>query len=174
MAINFKSIPHFSWSKWSFAAKLRAFPWKSFPGIIFRKVLAIIISIFFLVISFLFLSYAFIEITTNTVGINAQMMDVSHVPNIHIGKYQFACEGTGLFKSTVIEDRIEYKNVFCLYPARPNHVEPTADDFVKVWPEKKPFIAAAKMQSMGWIVSFFFLVVGLVMFEFFLLAWTIH
>jgi hypothetical protein len=127
-----------------------------------------------LAISFLFLGYAFIEITTNTVGVNAQVVDVSNLPNLHVGKCHFGFEGTGLFKSAVIKDHVEYKSVFCLYPAWPNHVEPTINDFVKVWPEKKPIIAATPMQSMGWIVAVFFSMVGLVMFEFFLLAWTIH
>jgi hypothetical protein len=174
MSINLKSIFSFSWPKWSFITKLRFFSWKSLPGIIFKKFLATILSIFFLAISLLFLGYAFIEITTNTVGVNAQMADVSNLPNAHVGKYQFGCEGTGLFKTIVIKDHVEYKGVFCLYPAWPNHVEPTINDFVKVWPEKKPIIAATPMQSMGWIVSIFFLVIGLVLLEFFLLAWTIH
>ena len=174
MSINFKSIPRFSWPKLSFVAKLRAFRWKALPQIIFKKFLAVILSIFFLAVSFLFLGYSFIEITTNTVGVNAQVADVSILPNILVGKHRLGYERAGLFKAIVVEDGVEYKNVFCLYPAWPNHVEPTVDNFVKVWPEKRPFIAATSMQGIGWIVSVFFLMVGLVMFEFFLLAWTIH
>jgi hypothetical protein len=174
MSINLKSISSLSWPKWFFITKLRLFPWKSLPRFIFKKILAVILSIFFLVVSLLFLGYGFIEITTNTMGVNAQMVDISNLPKMYIGKHQFGCGGTGLFKSTVIKDHVEYKGIFCLYPAWPNHIEPTINDFVKVWPEKKPIIAATPMQSMGWIVSVFFLMVGLVMFEFFLLAWTIH
>jgi hypothetical protein len=174
MSINFKSIPRFSWPKLSFVAKLRAFPWKELPRILFKKFLAVILSIFFLTVSFLFLGYAFIEITANTVGMNAQVADVSTLPHILVGKHRLGYERAGLFKATVIEDGVEYRNVFCLYPAWPNHVDPAVDNFVKVWPEKRPFIAAGTMQGMGWIVSVFFLMVGLVMFEFFLLAWTIH
>jgi len=91
-----------------------------------------------------------------------------------VGKYRLVYEGTGLFKAAVIKDHVEYKNVYCLYPAWPNYAEPTLDDMVKVWPAKKPLIAAPEMQGKGWIVSVFFLLVGLVMFEFFILAWTIH
>jgi len=153
---------------------LADFSWKSLFRIIFHKVLAIILSILFLTISCLFLGYAFVDIITNAAGINAQMMSVSNVTHVHIGKYQFGCKGTGLFKSTVIQNHVEYKGVFCLYPTWPNHVEPIVDDVVRVWPTKKPFVAAAPMQGMDWIVSFFFLMIGLVMFEFFILAWTIH
>ncbi len=174
MTIRFKLISRFSWPKWSFRAMLSDFSWKSLFRVIFHKVLAVILSIFFLTVGFLFLGYAFIEIITNTAGIHAQMMDVSNVPHMHIGKYQFGCEGTGLFKTKVIQDHVEYKGVFCLYPAWPNHIEPTVDDVVRVWPTKRPFVAAAPMQDMGWIVSVFFLMIGLVMFEFFILAWTIH
>jgi hypothetical protein len=106
--------------------------------------------------------------------VNAQVVDVSSLPEILIGKYRFGCGGIGLFKAAAIKDHVEYKNIFCLYPAWPNHVEPAVDDFVKVWPEKKPFIATTPMQGMGWIISVFFLMVGLVMFEFSLLSWTIH
>jgi hypothetical protein len=174
MSINFKSIPRFSRPKFYFVAKFQAFSRKALPEIIFNKILVVVLSIFFLVISFLFLGYAFIEITTNTVGVNAQVADVSTFPHILVGKHRFGYERVGLFKATVIEDSIEYRDVFCLYPAWPNHVDPAVDNFVKVWPEKRPFIAATSMQGMGWIVSVFFLMVGLVMFEFFLLAWTIH
>jgi len=174
MAINFKSIPRFSWPQWVYMTKLRAFPWKSLPQTILRKVLAVILSILFLAISLLFLGYAFIEITANTAGVSVQVADISSFHNIPVGKHQLRYKTVGLFKVVVIKDHIEYKDVICLYPAWPNHVEPMVDDLVKVWPEKKPLIAATQIGVQGWIVSVFFLMVGLAMFEFFLLAWTIH
>lgn len=172
--INFKSILLLSWPQWAFATKLRAFQWKSLLRIILLNVLAVILSILFLVLSFLFLGYAFIQITANTAGVSAQVADVSSFHNISVGKHRLRYETVGLFKAVVIKDNVEYKDVICLYPAWPNHADPATADMVKVWPEKKPLIAAIPMQVLGWVVSFLFLLVGLAMFEFFLLAWTIH
>jgi hypothetical protein len=174
MALNLKSITLPSWPKWPFLAKLRAYPWKALPRKILLKILALILSVLFLAISLLFLTYSFIEITTNTLGVSAQVADGSSLPNTPVGKYRLVYEGAGLFKAAVIKDHVEYKGVYCLYPAWPNYIEPALDDFVKVWPANKPLIAAPEMQGKGWMVSIFFLMVGLIMFEFFILAWTIH
>jgi hypothetical protein len=154
--------------------KLRAYSWSALPSKVFRKILAIILSLLFLIVSLLFLGYSAIQIITNTVGIQAQVADVSSLPNTPVGKYRLVYEGAGLFKAAVVKDHVEYEGVYCLYPAWPNYTEPNMGDQVKVWPEKKPLVAALPMQGKGWIVSVFFLFVGLVMFEFFLLAWTIH
>jgi len=172
--INFKSILLISWPPWAFVAQRGSYTWKSLLRIILLKVLAVILSILFLVLSFLFLGYAFIEITANTAGVSAQVADVSRFHDISAGKHRLRYETAGLFKAAVIKDNVEYKDVICLYPAWPNHVDPAAEGMVKVWPEKKPLIAATPMQVLGWVVSLFFLLVGLAMFEFFLLAWTIH
>jgi ABC-type antimicrobial peptide transport system permease subunit len=172
--INLKSTTRFLWSQESFAAELGDYTWKSLLRIILLKVLVVILSILFLILSFLFLSYAFIEITANTAGVSAQVADVSSFHNMPVGKHRLRYETVGLFKAVVIKDNVEYKDVICLYPAWPNHVDPAMENMVKVWPEKKPLVAATQMQVLGWVVSFFFLLVGLAMFEFFLLVWTIH
>ncbi len=174
MIINLRSVSRLLWSPWAFATELRAFSWKSFFWTILLNVLVFILSVLFLAVSFLFLGYAFIEITANTAGADAQVADVFGFPSTSVGKYHLVYEEAGLFKATVVKDDVEYKNIICLYPAWPNHAQPTQNDMVKVWPKNKPFLAATPMQVPGWMVSVFFLMVGLAMFEFFLLVWTIH
>jgi hypothetical protein len=174
MIINLKSISRLAWTQQALVSELRDFHWKSLLRIILLNVLVVILSVLFLTVSFLFLGYAFIEITTNTAGVYAQVADVSSFPNTSLGKYRLVYEDAGLFKAAIVKDHVEYKNVICLYPAWPNHTQPTLDDMVKVWPKNNPLISAIPMQVLGWIVSVFFLMVGLAMFEFFLLAWTIH
>lgn len=171
--VDFKSISRLLWSG-SFTAGWGGYTWKSLLRLMLLNVLAVTLSILFLVLSFLFLGYAFIEITANTAGVSAQVTDVACFPDIAVGKHRLGFETVGLFKAVVIKDDVEYKNVICLYPAWPNHVDPAKESLVKVWPEKKPLIAATQLQVLGWVVSVFFLLVGLAMFEFFLLAWTIH
>jgi hypothetical protein len=163
-----------SWSQLPLWARLRAYPWKSLPRKILRKFLAIVLSVLFLAISLLFLAYSSTEIITTTMGVNAQIADVSSLPKTPIGKYRLIYEGAGLFKTTVEKDQNQFSGVFCLYPAWPNYLEPQKGDAVMVWPAEKPFVAAPEMKGKAWIVSVFFLIIGLVMFEFFLLAWTIH
>lgn len=172
MAENPKPAPKVR--KPSFWSKLRAYSWSLLPSKILRKILALILSFLFLAISLLFLGYAAIEIITNTVGVSAQVADVSSLPKTPVGKYRLAYEGAGLFKTAVEKEHVEYQGVYCLYPAWPNYTEPNWGDQVKVWPVNKPLVAAPQMFGKGWIVSVFFLFVGLVLFEFFLLAWTIH
>jgi hypothetical protein len=180
MAFSFKlkpisiSWPKFTWPQFTFLAKVRAYPWKSLPRRILRQVLALILSVLFLAISLLFLGYAGVHILTNSLGVEAQVADMSSLPNTPIGKYRLVYEGAGLFKGAVEKDGKKYDGIYYLYPAWPNYTEPAGGEKVLIWPAQKPLVAALPMTGRGWIVSIFFLVIGLVMFEFFLLAWTIH
>jgi hypothetical protein len=174
MAFHLKSITLPSFPKWPIMDKIRSYSWASLPRRILRKILAMILSILFLAVSLLFLAYSTIQITANTLGVNAQIADVSGLPNTAVGKCRLVYEGAGMYKVAVGKNRIEYSGVYCLYPAWPNHMEPNTGDWVKVWPAEKPFIAAPEMRGKGWILSVLVLIIGLAMFEFFLLAWTIH
>ena len=163
-----------TWPKWTFLAKLRAFPWKSLPRMILRKVLALVLSLLFLAISLLFLSYSGIQILTNSMGADATVSDLSSLPNTPVGKYRLVYQGAGIYQGAVDKGGKVYDHIYYVYPAWPSQASPDYGQAVKVWPAQRPYVAALEMTGRGWIVAIFFLIIGLVMFEFFLLAWTIH
>ncbi len=177
MAFSLKLKPiSITGPKWKFWEKMKAYPYKSLPRRILRQILAIILSLLFLAISLLFLGYSGSQILTNSLGVDATVADMTTLPNtpLGIGQYQLVYEGAGVFKGAVDKDGKEFENVYFVYPAWPNYTAPANGEAVKVWPTQRPYVAALEMKGRGWIVSIFFLIVGLVMFEFFLLAWTIH
>jgi hypothetical protein len=175
MAFSLKLKPiQIARPKWVFSAKLRAYPWKSLPRKILRKVLAIILSLLFLIISLLFLGYSGVQILTNSSGVDATVADLSTLPKTPVGKYRLIYEGAGLFRGAIERNENKFDNIYFVYPAWPNYEEPSTGQAVKVWPAERPLVAALQMTGLAWIVAIFGLIVGLVMFEFFLLAWTIH
>ncbi len=130
MAFSFKlkpiSIrwPKFTWPKFTLFVKIWAYPWKSLPGRILRQILALILSVLFLAISLLFLGYAGVHILSNSLGVEAEVADMSSLPNTPVGKYRLVYEGAGLFKGAVDMNGKKHDGIYYLYPAWPNYTEP--------------------------------------------------
>jgi hypothetical protein len=89
----------------------------------------------------------------------------------------------GLFTLSVINTEEEvapkkkpqvFPNVYGVYPAWPDHLEPTAKDTVRIWPAKKPLFAMPAVEGWGWILLGTVLVVGLIFLEFAILSLTLR
>lgn len=155
------------------------FNWKTILRLIFMKIAGILLALVFLPIALLFVSYPAIALVTMHGGKDARVVKVSdHLkPKWQTGfrvggLFMIATENTGGGKSAYSKSGLD-ENIYCLYPAWPDQLQPLKGDEIRVWPSKKPLVGAPVTEGWGWFLMGTVFVLGLVMLEFTFLALTL-
>ncbi|HEY5037663.1 MAG TPA: hypothetical protein VIJ93_01170, partial [bacterium] len=115
-----------------------------------------------------------ISVVTSTKGREAKIYSITN----HMGRHQTACRVGGLFDiATQTGIGINAKrdtNIYCLYPAWPDQLQPSLGDSIRVWPSKKPLVGAPLTDGWGWFIVGSIFIIGLLMLEFSFLFLFIH
>ncbi|HVZ81715.1 MAG TPA: hypothetical protein VHE12_13075 [bacterium] len=153
--------------------------WRSTARLILMKTLGVVLCVLFLLMGLALLSFPMVALLTNQGGVDGKVVAVSdRTHGCHTGT-----RVGGLFTLSVTNSSEEpspkkkpqvHPNVYGVYPAWPDHLEPTAGDEVRIWPGKKPLLAMPAIEGWGWILLGTVLVVGLIFLEFSLLSLTLH
>jgi hypothetical protein len=153
--------------------------WKSTLRFVLLKTLGVILCLFFLFTGITLLAFPLVALVTSQGGVDGRVVAISNgCHGFHTGT-----RVGGLFTLSVTssEDEVAPKkkaqvhpNVYGVYPAWPDHLEPSLKDTVRVWPAKKPLFAMPAVEGWGWILLGTVLVVGLILLEFAILSLTLR
>lgn len=151
---------------------------KSLTRLILVKTISVILAVIFFAIGILFLVYPILTLATNQGGADAKIVQVSD----HFHKVKTGCRVGGLF--TVATASVEGqssdnpkigsgKDIYSLYPAFPDQLQPSKGDIIRVWPGKNPVFGSPIVEGWGWFIVGTLFVLGLVLLEFGFLALTV-
>jgi len=149
---------------------MASFNWKDLPRIIALKFAGVVLAVVFLGLGLIFVTYPLVALVVSRGGDEAQIVTVSN----HVGKARTGFRVGGVFTASVKIDKKTYDEVYCLYPAWPDQLEPSKGDWILVWPEKKPLVGAPETEGWGWFILGTLFIFGLVFFEFAFLSLTLH
>ncbi len=149
---------------------MATFDWKDSLRFIALKIVGVILAVVFLGLAAVFTVYPVVSLIVSRGGDEAKVQTVSN----HLGKMQTGCRIGGLFSASVKIDQKKYDQVYCLYPAWPDQLEPAVGDFIQVWPEKKPLMGAPYTEGWGWFIMGTIFIFGLVFLEFAFLSLTLR
>jgi hypothetical protein len=149
---------------------MASFDWKSPLRFIALKCAGVVLAVIFLALALVFTVYPLFSLLVTRGGDEAKIQTVSN----HMGNRQTGFRVGGLFTTSVKIDKKTYDQVYCLYPAWPDQLEPTPGDYVQVWPGNKPLLGAPYTEGWGWFILGTLFVFGLVFFEFAFLSLTLH
>ena len=153
--------------------------WKSTLRLVLMKTLGVVLCLLFLILGVTLLAFPMVALVTSQGGTDGTVVAISNACHgVHTGT-----RVGGLFTLSVTSSDEElapkkkatvHSNVYGVYPAWPDHLEPSLKDTVRVWPGKKPLFAMPAIEGWGWILLGTVLVVGLILLEFSLLSLTLH
>jgi hypothetical protein len=146
------------------------FNWKGSLRFIGLKFAGAVLALIFLGLALIFTGVPLFSLVVSRGGDEAKIQAVSN----HLGKAQTGFRVGGLFTASVKIDKKTCDQVYCLYPAWPDQLEPTPGDYIQVWPEKKPLIGAPYTEGWGWFILGTLFIFGLVFFEFAFLSLTLR
>jgi hypothetical protein len=133
---------------------------------IFVKIIALVLTVFFLALALACLSYVFTFFMTTYQGKEAKVVSISK----KICKHTTACRVGGLYtlKTQFVRagNITKDSKVYGIYPALPDQLEPLPGDTIKVWPSKKPLVGAPMITGWGFFPILVVFIVGLMMLEF--------
>jgi hypothetical protein len=129
--------------------------------------------VLFLGMAVLFFSYSAVQLTTFFRGAEAKVAGVYAVTTKPVGKFFFLYEKAGLYDVAVYQNGESFPSVYAFYPAWPESIEPQTGDIIRVWPGGHPWVGVPDLTGWGWIIVVAFILIGLVMLEFALLALAI-
>jgi hypothetical protein len=145
--------------------------WKNSLRLIALKLLGGVLAVVFLGMSLIFIGYPVVSLVVNRGGDEGQIVSVSNC----VGKARTGFRVGGIFTASVKIDKKTYGDVYCLYPAWPDQLEPTKGDYILVWPEKKPLLGVPETrEAWGWFILGTLFIFGLVFLEFAFLSLTLH
>lgn len=147
-----------------------SFNWKTPMRFISMKLVGVILGVIFLALAVLFTSFPVISLLVSRGGDEAKIQTVSN----HLGKIQTGCRAGGLFAVGVKIGNKLSNQVYCLYPAWPDQLEPTPGDYIQVWPEKKPLLGVPYTEGWGWFILGTLFIFGLIFLEFAFLSLTLR
>lgn len=139
---------------------------------VFMKALGLVLAVFFLFLALVFLGYSTAALVTTFKGREAKVVSISNA----VGTHRTACRVGGLFmvgtEAGKGKEKAKDKNIYTLYPAWPDQLQPALNDTIQVWPSKKPLVGAPLTDSWGWFIVGTLLILGLIMLEFAFLSLT--
>lgn len=158
---------------------MASFNWKSVLRTVLMKIVGLLLALVFLPVALLFLSYPVITLVAMHGGKDARVVKVSDHLNPKFktgfrvgGIFTVATQNPGGKKSEYTKSGLD-ENIYCLYPAWPDQLQPLKGDSIRVWPVKKPLVGAPATEGWGWFLVGTVFVLGLVMLEFTFLALTL-
>jgi hypothetical protein len=142
------------------------------------KTLGVILCLLFLFAGITLLAFPLIALVTSQGGEDGKVVAVSdHSHGCHTGTRVGGLFTLSITNSEDLAPKQKpqvFPNVYGLYPAWPDHLEPVKGDTVRIWPGKKPLLAMPVIEGWGWILLGTVLVVGLIFLEFSLLSLTLR
>jgi hypothetical protein len=139
---------------------------KSAIRYVFVKIIALVLTVFFLALALACLSYALTFFMTTYNGKEAKIVSISKT----ICKHKTACRVGGFYtlktQSGQAGNISTDLKVYGMYPALPDQLEPSLGDTIKVWPAKKPLVGASTITGWGIFPVIIVFIVGLMMLEF--------
>lgn len=173
MAFNWKSLVQPS--QWQWLAAVRAYHWHALPRKTLRRIIGFIVSVLFLGMAVLFIGYSAVQLTTFFKGSEAKVERAYAVSARPVQKFNFDLhyDRFGVYEVDVFQNGEPFPSVYAFYPAWPESIQPQGGDIIRVWPGGHPKVGAPDLTGWGWIIVVAFILIGLVMLEFALLALAI-
>ena len=135
------------------------------------KVVGLVLFLAFFSIALLFLGYTLVNGLSSTRGKEAAITSIS---SGQIGGCKVSSRWGGFYRVGVESEKVSHKDIYCLYPAWPDTLQPTLGDVINVWPAKQPRVGAPVVDGWGWFILGTLLIVGLVFLEFSFLSITLR
>jgi hypothetical protein len=144
--------------------------WKTLARRVLTKSIGVVLALLFVGTAAVLLAGPAISLMATRHGQEVEIVSISN----QVGKIKTACEKGGLFKVSAKSDGQKFSGIYCLYPAWPDHLKPSAGDVIRIWPSSNPRVGSVPIFGLGWMMIGATFLTGLVILEFAFLSLTVR